>query len=208
MSLALRLRSPQTFRTRVGPLDEQMKRIEKDEVSVADTRVRMGSAVDQILNTSEKIDAGLIVVGRKGLGGEHRQAVRAEGPLVQFYPRMLRSSRETAPWGLRVRAEELKAPLGSRCEVKLPVDEGADGIDGIALIPAARETGVPALISVGSLGPGRVSRAGWEHLNHGREGGRADPDLPTFARLTGVVYDGAVLVRPRAIPQSGPQPRA
>ena len=62
---------------------------------------------------------------------------------------------------LGIRAEALESLLGSRPDVRLVADEGADGIDGIALtlMDEARETGEPTLISVGSRGLGRVQRA-------------------------------------------------
>ena len=45
--------------------------------------------------------------------------------------------------------------------MRLVVDEGTNGIDGIALtlIDEAKEKGVPTLISVGSRGLGRIRRA-------------------------------------------------
>jgi nucleotide-binding universal stress UspA family protein len=99
----------------------------------------------------------------------------AKGSLVQVYPRLLKDPRTNgslesrmiehalkgAEAELEVGARELEGVLGSRPEVKMVADEGADGIDGIALtlIDEARETGEPTLISVGSRGLGRVQRA-------------------------------------------------
>lgn len=99
----------------------------------------------------------------------------AKGSLVQVYPRLLKDSRANgslesrmvehalkgAEAELEVGARELERFLGSPPEVKMVADEGADGIDGIALtlMDEARETGEPTLISVGSRGLGRVRRA-------------------------------------------------
>lgn len=99
----------------------------------------------------------------------------AKGSLVQIYPRLLKDSREVgslerrmvehalqgAQAELEVIARDLEGFLGSRPEVRLVADEGADGIDGIALtlMDEARETGEPTLISVGSRGLGRIQRA-------------------------------------------------
>ncbi len=231
MSVALRLRTPSGFR-RQGQalLDEQVARIEEAGGTVASARLWQGPPVDQILYASEEIDAGLMVIGRRGLGGVRRllmgsvsegvvhnarrpvlvlrgeesawppshvimaddssedawRAARlaasigglfgATGSLVQVYPRLLKSSRSNgshlearmvehalkgAEAELAVRAESLKGLLGVRPETRLVVDEGADGIDGVALtlMDEARGTGEPTLISVGSRGLGRVQRA-------------------------------------------------
>lgn len=230
MSVALRLRSPSEF-TLHGRrlLDEQVERIEEAGGVVADAHLIMGSPVDQILSAAEEIGAGLVVVGRRGLGGVKRLLMGsvsegivhhtrcpvlvlrsedeawppshvimaddssddarksaelaasigalfgAKGSLVQVYPRLLKSSQghsaleahmieqalKQAEVELRGWAEDLERILGSRLEVKLVVDEGAAGIDGIALmlLETAAETGEPTLISVGSRGLGRVLRS-------------------------------------------------
>ena len=185
--------------------------------------------MDQVLSASEELGAGLIVVGRRGLGGVTRLLMGsvsegivhnarcpvlvlrggenvwpparvimaddssedameaaelaasigglfgAEGSLVQVYPRVLKSSLGSgatesrmvaqalkgAEAELQARAEALESLLGRRPETQLMVDEGAEGVDGIALtlIGAARKTSVPTLISVGSRGLGRIRRA-------------------------------------------------
>jgi nucleotide-binding universal stress UspA family protein len=99
----------------------------------------------------------------------------AGGSLVQVYPRLLKTSQHSgnlesrmvdlalrqAEEDLKGRAVELEKSLGSRPEVRLVVDEGTDGIDGIALtiLGEAQKTGAPTLISVGSRGLGRIRRA-------------------------------------------------
>lgn len=73
MSVALRLRPPTGFADRGQRLlDEQVEKIEAQGVEVAGAEVRMGSPVDQILNAADEIGAGLVVVGRRGLGGVRR----------------------------------------------------------------------------------------------------------------------------------------
>lgn len=112
--------------------------------------------------------AGELAAGIGGLFG-------AEGVLVQVYPRVLRSSQEMstleakivdhalreAESELRSWAEELAPVLGSTPDVKLLVDEAAEGVDGVALaiIEEAGGSGVPSLISVGSRGLGALQRA-------------------------------------------------
>ncbi len=61
---------------------------------------------------------------------------------------------------LRSWAEELAPVLGSIPDVKLLVDEAAEGVDGVALaiLEEAAGAGVPSLISVGSRGLGAVQR--------------------------------------------------
>jgi nucleotide-binding universal stress UspA family protein len=230
MSVALRLHSPSDF-SRQGRrlLDEQVTHIEEAGATVTSARLGMGSPVDQILYASEEIGAGLVVVGRRGLGGIKRLLMgsvsegvvhharcpvlvlrntanvwpprriimaddsssdakraaelaarigglfEAKGSLVQVYPKLLKTSQkhgalesrivgqalQQAETELRGRAEELGGLLGSLPEVKLIVDEGADGIDGVALtlLHMAQETDEPTLISVGSRGLGMISRA-------------------------------------------------
>ena len=230
MSVALRLRPASGAADRGQELlDEQVGRIEEAGVKVAGAQVRGGSPVDQILSAADEIGAGLIVIGRRGLGGvrrllmgsvsegvihnarcpvlvlrgeevswpparvlmaddsskDSRNAAKlaasiggllgAEGALVQVYPRLLKTSRDVgalqasmvdhalrgAEAELDVFAGELEDLLGSRPRVKLLADEGADGIDGIALtlVDEAQEAGRTALISVGSRGLGGIQRS-------------------------------------------------
>ena len=106
-----------------------------------------------------------------GIGG----LFGAEGVLVQVYPRVLKSTQEMSALEWRIvdhalrqaeaelgeRAEALAPLLGQRPDVKLLVDEGAEGVDGVALtlLEEAKGAGVPTLISVGSRGLGAVRRA-------------------------------------------------
>jgi len=71
--VALRMRSPsECAKQGREVLDEQVGRIEERGGVVADARLRVGSPVDQILCEAEESDAGLVVVGRRGLGGVKR----------------------------------------------------------------------------------------------------------------------------------------
>ncbi len=227
-SVALRLRSPsKCVKQGREVLDEQVRRIEEMGGAVADARLCTGSPAGQILCAAEETDAGLVVVGRRGLGGVKRlvmgsvsegvvQHARcpvlvvcgdgdvwpparvviaddssedarkagelaagigvlfgAEGVLVQVYPRVLKSSQEMsalesrivdhalreAESELRDRAENLAPLLGQRPDVKLVVDEAAEGVDGVARTLLEEAAGAPSLISVGSRGLGAVQRA-------------------------------------------------
>ncbi len=227
-SVALRLRSPsKCVKQGREVLDEQVRRIEEMGGAVADARLCTGSPAGQILCAAEETDAGLVVVGRRGLGSVKRlvmgsvsegvvQHARcpvlvvcgdgdvwpparvviaddssedarkagelaagigvlfgAEGVLVQVYPRVLKSSQEMsalesrivdhalreAESELRDRAENLAPLLGQRPDVKLVVDEAAEGVDGVARTLLEEAAGAPSLISVGSRGLGAVQRA-------------------------------------------------
>ncbi|HEU4495188.1 MAG TPA: universal stress protein [Rubrobacteraceae bacterium] len=73
MNVALRLHSPSDFAGQGQRLlDEQVRRVEEAGGNVAGAHLRMGSPVDQILYASEELEAGLVVVGRRGLGGVKR----------------------------------------------------------------------------------------------------------------------------------------
>lgn len=228
--VALRMRSPsEGVKHAQSVLDEQVGRIEEMGGGVADARLLAGSPVEQILCAAEETDAGLVVVGRRGLGGVKRILMgsvsegvihhascpvlvvcgtgdvwpparvviaddssedarragelaarigglfKAEDTLVQVYPRVFKSSQDSATPGSRIadhalrkaesalkdRAEELAPILGRSPDVKLVVDEAAEGVDGVALtlLEEARGAGVPSLISVGSRGLGALQRA-------------------------------------------------
>lgn len=53
-------------------LEKQAKRMESDGVTVAGVRVRTGNPDHEIVELAEELDAGLIVVGSRGLGGVKR----------------------------------------------------------------------------------------------------------------------------------------
>jgi len=230
ISVALRAHSPfASARQGRRLLEEQAELISEAGGEIMETHLCMGSPVDQILCVAEEIDAGLIVIGSRGLGGVKRilmgsvsegvihharcpvLVVRpgdeswppsqvmiaddfsedarmagklaatiggilgAEAMLVQVYPRLLETSREKgseesrvveealrgAEAKLRERTASLEDALGRRPRARLVVDEGTDGIDGIAmtLLDVAQETGEPTLIAVGSRGLGTMQRA-------------------------------------------------
>jgi nucleotide-binding universal stress UspA family protein len=230
ISVALRIHSPlASERQGRRLLEEQAELISEAGGKIAETYLCMGSPVDQILCVAEEIDARLIVMGSRGLGGVKRilmgsvsegvihhtrcpvLVVRpgeeswppsrvmisddfsedariagelaaniggllgAEATLIQVYPRLLETSREKgyeesrvveealrgAEEKLRERAAGLEGALGRRPEVSLVVDEGTDGIDGIAmtLLDVAQETEESTLIAVGSRGLGAIQCA-------------------------------------------------
>ena len=71
--VALRLRSPsKCVKQGREVLDEQVRRIGEMGGEVADARLCVGSPADQILCAAEETDAGLVVLGRRGLGGVKR----------------------------------------------------------------------------------------------------------------------------------------
>ena len=248
--VALRMRSPsEGVKHAQSVLDEQVGRIEEMGGGVADTLLLTGSPVDQILCAAEETDAGLVVVGRRGLSGVKRllmgsvsegvvhharcpvlvvcgdgdvwpparvviaddsseEAMRtgelaagigglfgAEDVLVQVYPQMLLSTpgegtleSRTADHALRGvgselrdRAEALAPILGHSTDVKLLVDEAAEGVDGVALTLLGRpgeQMSFPSSAS-GAGARGNPAHAGGERLHEAREGRRGSgPGLP------------------------------
>jgi nucleotide-binding universal stress UspA family protein len=65
----------QTLREARDLLDEQVKRIKDSDARVAETHVRRGPATDEVLDLAEDLEAGLIVVGSRGLGPVKRLVV-------------------------------------------------------------------------------------------------------------------------------------
>ncbi|MDP9487932.1 MAG: universal stress protein [Actinomycetota bacterium] len=149
---------------------------------------------------------------------------------MQVYPRVLEASRAEGPpqssmveealseahTELDGRARDLEDLLGSRPEVKLVADAGIDGTDGIGrtILGEAGETDATVLIPVGNRGLGRIHRV-WIGSVSTKVVRAADgPSLPASPRyLAGtrrravarpgrLVYDSAVLVRPRATPKA------
>jgi nucleotide-binding universal stress UspA family protein len=53
-------------------LDEQVKRLQKTEVDIAEAHLRTGEPDREIVALSEELGAGLIVMGSRGLGGVRR----------------------------------------------------------------------------------------------------------------------------------------
>jgi nucleotide-binding universal stress UspA family protein len=110
--------------------------------------------------------AGELAAGIGGLFG-------AEGVIVQVYPRVLKSTQERSALESKIadhatreaeaelaqRAEELAPLLGLAPEVRLVLDEAAEGADGVAPTILEEAAGGPSLISVGRRGLGAVQRA-------------------------------------------------
>ena len=55
-----------------GFLDEQVERVKAQGGSVAQAHLRIGSPAREVVELAEEIDAGLIVMGSRGLGGMKR----------------------------------------------------------------------------------------------------------------------------------------
>jgi nucleotide-binding universal stress UspA family protein len=55
-----------------GLLDDQVQQIEAAGGKAAQTHVRLGRPVEEIVVLADEIDAGLVVVGSRGLGGIRR----------------------------------------------------------------------------------------------------------------------------------------
>ncbi len=53
-------------------LDEQARRISEAGGTVAETHLRLGRPAEQIVELAEELDAGVVVVGSRGLGGLRR----------------------------------------------------------------------------------------------------------------------------------------
>ena len=66
-------------------LDEQVKQIEEVGGSVAEAHLREGSPVREIIDLSEELGAGLIVVGNRGLSGIQRLVLGSVSEAVVRY---------------------------------------------------------------------------------------------------------------------------
>ncbi|HEY6751003.1 MAG TPA: universal stress protein, partial [Rubrobacteraceae bacterium] len=55
-----------------GVLDDQVQQVEAAGGKVAQTHLRLGRPVEEIVILADEIDAGLVVVGSRGLGGIRR----------------------------------------------------------------------------------------------------------------------------------------
>jgi nucleotide-binding universal stress UspA family protein len=64
-----------TLRQARSLLEEQLERIKDSGARVTDTHVRRGPTADEVLDLAENLEAGLIVVGSRGLGSVKRLVV-------------------------------------------------------------------------------------------------------------------------------------
>jgi hypothetical protein len=133
--------------------------------------------------------AGELAAGIGGLFG-------AEGVLVQVYPRVLKSTQEMSALESRIvdhalreaeseleaRAEELAPLLGSAPEVRLVLDEAAEGADGVAPTILEEAAGGPlAHLGRQARARGGAAGAGRERLDEGGEGRRGTgPGIPSY----------------------------
>ena len=86
IGLALRIRSPfASEREGREMLVEQVSLIEETGNIVHAAHLRMGSPVDEILNTAEEIEADLVVIGSRGLGGVKRLLMGSVSERVVHY---------------------------------------------------------------------------------------------------------------------------
>lgn len=86
ISLALRVRSPfASEREGRETLEEQVSLIEGRGGRVREAHLRMGSPVEEILDTSQEIGASLIVLGSRGLGGVKRLLMGSVSERVVHY---------------------------------------------------------------------------------------------------------------------------
>ena len=63
-------------------LDEQVKKIEDAGGTVTEAHLRMGRAVEEIVNLGEEIGAGLIIIGSRGRGGISRALMGSDSDSV------------------------------------------------------------------------------------------------------------------------------
>jgi nucleotide-binding universal stress UspA family protein len=68
-----------------GILEEQVKSIEENGGVVKESFVRMGDRAREIVKLSEELDAGLIVMGSRGLGGLKRAFMGSVSDAVVRY---------------------------------------------------------------------------------------------------------------------------
>ncbi len=55
-----------------GTLQRQLERIEQEGGTVAEAHLREGRTIEEILDLSEELEVGLLIVGSRGLGGVRR----------------------------------------------------------------------------------------------------------------------------------------
>ena len=66
-------------------LDEGVRRIEESGGTVAGDHLRLGRPAEEIINLAEEIDAGLVVVGSRGLGALRRAVLGSVSENVVRY---------------------------------------------------------------------------------------------------------------------------
>jgi nucleotide-binding universal stress UspA family protein len=160
-------------------LQKELERIERAGGTVAEAHLREGRTIDEILDLSEELEVGLLIVGSRGLGGVKRilmgsvsegivhharrpvLVVRAHPRLPGTGPegrglnaRMVADALGREKRALKARAAEIEVTSEIRPRAKIAVGDPAS-----SLIEAAEEAAPErALIAVGSRGLGAVQR--------------------------------------------------
>lgn len=98
---------------------------------VAEARLMMGSPVDQILTASEEIGAGLLIVGRRGLGGVKRLLMGSVSEGVVHHTRcpvlVPRCEDEAWPPSRLIMADDSSDDVGKSAGLGLPASGRSSG---------------------------------------------------------------------------------